>query len=226
MKRTVIILIVALLGVLAGLSIALATDTYTLKFPPDLKSFVDKTGTQYTPDANSLTTITDISLLPPFLYAGFIPVDMFPTVLYRNNTVYTVSDNSTTDTCSMTLPINLLQPGRSLRITAGGTVAGTGFTKPIILYLSNGAVSTISLPTTAINEWACEWLVNEYTDYAHQNILGSCKAGTVAGGTSSTSVEAVKATKTLSAAATLKFQLTNHDVDSIVQTYATVELLP
>jgi hypothetical protein len=220
------LLLVALLSlIIAPLALA---DTFTFKFPTGLKSFKDKDGTEYTPSTLGLTSTTDQKLVPNFIHAGLIPVDQVETVLYRDDASYAVTDNTNTVTTSVTLPAGLLAAGKTIRMTIGGTTTGTTNTQPVTLYLLDGVVSTLTIPAAAVGSWRCQWLIQEYTDTAHQNILGSCSAGSVAGATSATLVEAVKATKSTAAATLLKTYITNTaaSADNITQTFGMVEFLP
>jgi hypothetical protein len=226
MKRLKIVVLAALM--VMALTPLVIADTYTFRFPTGLLSFKDHAGTEYLPSTLGLTSTTDIKLIPEFLHAGMIPVDGVQTVLYRDNTTYTVSDNTNTVTTSISLPAGLLSAGRTIRMTIGGTTTGTTNTQPVTLYLLDGVVSTLTIPAAAVGSWRCQWLIQEYTDTAHQNILGSCSAGSAAGATSATLAEAVKATKSTAAATPLKTYITNTaaSADSIVQTFGLVEYLP
>lgn len=44
---------------------------YVLLAPPGMSTFIDRTGTPWTPDANNMVTVTDPSLIQGFINAGF-----------------------------------------------------------------------------------------------------------------------------------------------------------
>lgn len=146
--------------------------------------------------------------------------------LLKDNTSHAAT-NQTTDGISVTIPAKQLKLGRSLRVTAAGTITGANATKAVKLYLKDGVVATLTFPSTAVGNFMATFIVSELTDYAHQRICASGICGTNAGATGGYACEYQAATKDLSVDATLKTQVVSGNAgDTITQTMALIELLP
>jgi hypothetical protein len=209
---------------------ALAT-TYWFKFPAGVQSFTDRNGTVYTPDVNSLTTITDLTLFKNFVEGGMTPLNTGVVVLAKDVVSHAATGATTTvDGTTYSVPPGLLQSGRALRITVYGTAAGGNAAGGVNLYLGGSAISSPRWASGAVGPFKAEFIVQEYTDYAHQQVNASLTAGTVAGAT--TSVVADNQTGQVNmnngtTATTLKTQVySNNSGDTTTQTSCVIEILP
>jgi hypothetical protein len=136
--------------------------------------------------------------------------------------------NQTTDGTSISIPAGMFAAGKTLRITAGGTITGANAVKSVILYVDDAAIVTLTSTAAAAGNWRAVFEVGEYTDLAHQRCMGTLIAGAATGATAA-DVKVGYATDTtdFASAKTIKLQVVSGNAgDTIVQQYGVVEWLP
>lgn len=221
--------VLALLVTFLILTAIPARAAYIVQFPSGLGAFYDKVGTMYTPNSIGQATVTDVNQLQYFLHSGFTLVSGTPVILYKDfGTSYAANGTTTTvDGTSITIPAGLMTAGRAIRVTVYGTIAGGNAVKGVNLYLGSSAVSSPRFLATAVGNFKAEFLLTEYTDAAHQNVVACATAGTVAGATTSVAADNQATTVNLASAAALKTQVySNHANDTVTQTACVIELVP
>jgi hypothetical protein len=128
----------------------------------------------------------------------------------------------TADGSSWTIPANFMTVGRTLRITAAGTLTGGNAAPTVHLYIDDAQILSLTFSAATAGDWMGEFVVGEVTDAAHQRVFGKV---TSAAGANTVVDYAVDTTDTTSAFV-VKLQVEAADGgDTITQTYGVIEVL-
>jgi hypothetical protein len=138
---------------------------------------------------------------------------------YVDATTHTAT-NTTTDGTSITMPAGTFAAGRSVKFTCGGTLTGTNAGKSVILYVDDAAIITHSIASASTGDWVATFVVTEYTDLAHQKVIGSISTGNEADSKSDYAVD----TTDFADEQVIKTQVVSANAsDTITQEYCLVE---
>lgn len=159
-----------------------------------------------TPTANRTVTLPD--------YTGGVPL-----VILQSAATVTRTGTGTADVGSISIPAGWLTAGKSVKYTLGGSKSGTNAAMKVILYLSDGAVMTLTAPGNTAVDWKAEFILHELTDAANQKIVGTLLTSAAA-----VVVDYAAATKDVSGAVTLKAQIESQNAgDNVLCEYVFVE---
>ena len=130
----------------------------------------------------------------------------------------TATSGSTTGVVpGATLPVGagLLDLGEAITVDCAGTLSGTTGSKTIGLWAGSTELGTVTVGLASVGGWRAWFRVGEYTDAAHQQVLGSV---VVPGGTYA-SYHLTPASKTINMATahtlTIKIATPTHAADEI-----------
>lgn len=97
-----------------------------------------------------------------------------PVIIYQGSTQTSATNATETVTgSSLTFANGWLSAGKTIKWTLWGTCSGGNAVKNVILYIDDAAIVTLATANAAdTGDWKAEFVMHEYTDFAHQDAMG------------------------------------------------------